>query len=196
MFHASTDKDIKDYVIESITWKNGRLRVIICTSALGCGVDCYNIKYVLHFGLHYSLVEYCQQIGRAGRNNESGCHAILFKYTQRGKDISASDIKEYSSTLTCLRAALFTPFQADLKPIPSLQPPHMCCSACSLACNCGLLDCFQGTDFFALENLEIADNVNLIAPIIRTVNGDDESNIKEKLEQLYLNSVVDPITVP
>ena len=56
MFHSSTDKDIKDYVIESITSKNDRLRVIICTSALGCGVDCYNIKYLVYPTVLWNIV--------------------------------------------------------------------------------------------------------------------------------------------
>ena len=66
MYHANTHCDIKEKVLKSLTSKNGEIRVIMCTSALGCGVD---LNFVLHFGLPHNLIDYVQQIGRAGRDS-------------------------------------------------------------------------------------------------------------------------------
>ena len=53
----------------------------------------------MHFGLPYSLVD-CQQISRAGRNGELGCHDVLYRYTQKGKNVTSHDIKEYASSVS------------------------------------------------------------------------------------------------
>ena len=51
-------------------------RIIVATSAFGQGVDKANIRLVVHFGLPLSVVDYWQQIGRAGRDGDKA-HAVV-----------------------------------------------------------------------------------------------------------------------
>lgn len=78
MYHSSSFNANKTRVMYSLRDNiSTSIRVVIAISALGCGIICKNVKFVFHFGPDFSLVEYCQQIGRAGRDGEDGCHAVL-----------------------------------------------------------------------------------------------------------------------
>ncbi|KAI3635264.1 hypothetical protein MIR68_006830 [Amoeboaphelidium protococcarum] len=55
---------------------NGNRMVMICSSSFGLGVDIANIRTVIHHGPSYTLIDYCQETGRGGRDG-NGCQAIL-----------------------------------------------------------------------------------------------------------------------
>ena len=74
MYHANTDDKIKEKVLESLVGDYGNLPVINPTTALGCGIDFKDIEY---FCPSLSLVDYCQQISRAGRNLKPHCDQIV-----------------------------------------------------------------------------------------------------------------------
>jgi len=167
-----------------------KMRVVICTSALGCGVNCNGIQYVLHFGLPFTLVEYCQQIGRAGRSGEANCHAILYNYPQSGRNQS-NDIKYHSYSVSCLRFSLYSPFNVSFDSISPLQPKHLCCSICAVACNCGSKYCIEANPF------EINTEESLQIPtVVRNVLETDESTVEELLNQFYMETVTSPTTIP
>jgi len=54
------------------------LDVCICTSAFGMGINIPNIDCVVNLVPPYSLAEYAQQIGRAGRNGNPAVAVMLF----------------------------------------------------------------------------------------------------------------------
>jgi len=70
MYHADSPSFNKDKCLKSLTADDCLPRVIVATSVVGCGINARNLKYVCHYGPAHSLVDYCQQIGRAGRNGE------------------------------------------------------------------------------------------------------------------------------
>lgn len=43
-------------------------RVLFVTIAFGLGIDCNNIRHVIHIGVSYTMEDYCQEVGRAGRD--------------------------------------------------------------------------------------------------------------------------------
>ena len=54
------------------------LRVLVCTSAFGEGVDIADVRHVVLYGMPFSEVEFNQISGRAGRNGQDACIHLLF----------------------------------------------------------------------------------------------------------------------
>lgn len=85
-------------------WREGRADVICSTSALGMGVDRADVRWVLHAGMPASLIQYVQEIGRAGRDrNEALAIAIVDPSVgdihQGMLDNAAPDPAHYASVL-------------------------------------------------------------------------------------------------
>ncbi|KAF9729764.1 hypothetical protein PMIN01_12628 [Paraphaeosphaeria minitans] len=51
--------------------------LIVATSALGTGVNFPSIVFVLHVGMPWSMIDYCQESGRAGRSGEVADSVII-----------------------------------------------------------------------------------------------------------------------
>jgi single-stranded-DNA-specific exonuclease len=59
-------------------FRDGALRVMVTTSAFGEGIDIPDIKHVVLYHLCFSMTEFNQLSGRAGRNNEEARIHLLF----------------------------------------------------------------------------------------------------------------------
>lgn len=55
-----------------------KVDVMVATSAYGMGINIPNIHQVIHYSLPFSLTDYYQQIGRAGRDRKSSVAQLLY----------------------------------------------------------------------------------------------------------------------
>ena len=69
MFTACTPMSVKEDILQSFCDVNGILRVVVATVAFGMGLDCPNVRRIIHWGLSADLEQYVQETGRAGRDN-------------------------------------------------------------------------------------------------------------------------------
>jgi ATP-dependent DNA helicase RecQ len=53
-----------------LDWLENRLQFVVCTSAFGMGINKPDVRWVLHYQTPNLLVEYLQEIGRAGRDDQ------------------------------------------------------------------------------------------------------------------------------
>ena len=77
MFTACTERKVKDQIIQSFSEVSSPLRIVIATSAFGMGIDCPNIRQVIHFGSPEDVESYVQESGRAGKDGKLACALLL-----------------------------------------------------------------------------------------------------------------------
>ena len=84
-YHAGLEPQVRTRVQEAFfdDSENG-LDIVVATNAFGMGIDKADIRYIVHWTLTGTLEEYCQEIGRAGRDGEDARCVLLFCLDDRG----------------------------------------------------------------------------------------------------------------
>ncbi len=72
----STHPSVKNKLLKQFT-SSSTLRVIVATSAFGMGVDCPDVRQVIHWGVPDDTQMYIQESGRAGRDRRSALTLLL-----------------------------------------------------------------------------------------------------------------------
>lgn len=133
MFTSVTDKSIKDEIIERFT-KQSQLRIVVATVAFGLGINCPDVRQIVHVGAPDDTESYIQETGRAGRD---GLLSLATLLTTKGKRHSKSEeILEYMDNKTvCRRDFLFKDMEAYER--SGLGSKCVCCDICRKSCECG-----------------------------------------------------------
>lgn len=50
MYTSITEKDVQDVIISSFCQASAPLRIVVCTIAFGMGLDCVDVKQLIHCG--------------------------------------------------------------------------------------------------------------------------------------------------
>lgn len=145
MFTSVTDAEHKTEII-SLFKENTNLRVVIGTIAFGMGIDCPDVRQIIHIGMSNDVCNYIQETGRAGRDGKPSLVTLLQTRTYHPVD---EDIKQYMANATeCRRDTLFqdmdTYFHCDM------GSKCMCCDVCAKNCSCG--KCESNLQHFVLFN--------------------------------------------
>ena len=84
-YHAGLEPHDRTRVQEAFfdNSENG-LDIVVATNAFGMGIDKPDIRYIVHWTLTGTLEEYCQEVGRAGRDGEDALCILLFCNDDRG----------------------------------------------------------------------------------------------------------------
>lgn len=92
-YHAGREPHERKQIQEAFFDDQGDgLDIVVATNAFGMGIDKPNIRYIIHWTMTGTLEEYCQEIGRAGRDGlRSQC--ILF-YLHEDRELHEWFIKE------------------------------------------------------------------------------------------------------
>ena len=134
MYHLKTDDEVKDSIASSYQMENGNVRVVLCSTSFSMGLDVKDVTTVIHYGACNDLDDYLQESGRAGRQQNVNCHAIVMKYKQclSSKNITPQ-MKHFIKTDSCRRKVLLKPFTEE----DSLEiVKHNCCDNCAKSCVC------------------------------------------------------------
>lgn len=75
-YHSKLSSDVKIELEHKLI--NNELKVLVSTIALGMGFDKDDISFVIHYYTPKSIIEYYQQIGRAGRNIADSYCILLY----------------------------------------------------------------------------------------------------------------------
>ncbi len=77
MYTHCTHPTVKTKILEQFT-SPSPLRVVIATIAFGMGINCPDVRLIVHWGVPEDSEMYVQESGRAGRDGKISC-AVLFK---------------------------------------------------------------------------------------------------------------------
>ena len=105
MFTSCTE-GVKNQILKSFTSPTSPLRVVIATIAFGMGIDCPDIRQIVHLGPPDDIEGYLQATGRAGRDGKQSEALLLNK-------------KSFDNYVT-----------------PSFRSKCMCCDVCTKLCSC------------------------------------------------------------
>ena len=132
MFTRASSTEMKEKVLHSFCTNESRIRIVLATTAFGMGIDCHDIRKIIHWGPPSTLEQYVQESGRAGRDNLPSDACIL--YGSPGRHVDGS-IKQYAENQEkCRRELLFKNFlfSSNLSKVPGCK----CCDICSRSCKC------------------------------------------------------------
>jgi len=59
-------------------WLDEKCRIMVATNAFGMGIDKKNVRAVIHYNLPFSIENYMQEAGRAGRDGKKSFSVVLF----------------------------------------------------------------------------------------------------------------------
>ena len=124
MCHSQSVEDMKEKIRSDMTSASGKIRVLLCTSAAGMGVNFEKVNYIVHYGSPRDVDMFVQQIGRAGRDGSQSHHALI--YSKRQLMHVEHDIINYVKTEVCRGAAVMASYSGTYSAITG----HLCCDNC------------------------------------------------------------------
>lgn len=139
MFTACTERDVKQNILTAYCTADSHLRVVIATVAFGMGLDCPNVRRVIHWGPSGDIELYLQETGRAGRDMLPAQATLYIG----GEGLVVRDVdenmKEYCTNKdSCRRKMLLKPFDSSSVPSDVNICLCLCCDVCERKCSCHL----------------------------------------------------------
>ena len=67
-YHAQYPEHERNRIVEEMVKGTSTHRILLVTIAFGLGIDCNDIRKIIHIGVPYTMEDYCQEVGRAGRD--------------------------------------------------------------------------------------------------------------------------------
>ena len=132
MYHRHGDEDSKLRVQQVFARPDSHIRVVVATVALGLGVDIPDVKFVIHWGAPRSLLQYWQEVGRAGRDGSPALAVMCMK----GSGHINGEVADCFNNEGCSRQMVLATFLGGKVPC-NQECACACCSHCAQKCACG-----------------------------------------------------------
>ena len=134
MYTHCTHPSVKRKLLKQFTSPSS-LRVIIATIAFGMGVNCPDVRQVIHWGVPEDAEMYIQESGRAGRDGKVACALILKNPRDLDKRYTSKQLINYcvNQLSVCRRSLLFHDFPG----CTFSSAGCLCCDVCASSCECG-----------------------------------------------------------
>ena len=123
--------EMKEKVLSSFSVPNGRLRVVVATTAFSMGIDCPDIHQIIHYGSPNGPEDYVQEIGRAGRDNVQSKAILMFG---KLRNVGETMRRYGENKQQCRQQMLYAQFICHVH--EQIKPKCVCCDICAKCCNC------------------------------------------------------------
>lgn len=129
-FHSDIPESERDVSFEE--WVQGKERVMVCTSLLGCGIDVEGVQVVYHYLTPWSIMGFAQESGRAGRGGNWAESYVFASKQERddgepenafGKEIMRNWVMQSS---VCRRIALSSFLDNQVTTCTLLKNANIC----------------------------------------------------------------------
>ena len=127
MYCSCIHSDTQELILKHFMDLSGNLRVVIATIAFGLGLDCPDVRYVVHWGPPGNIEAYLQETGRAGRDGLPADAILYYGPGQLRKDrVSELMIYYCKNTTECRRKVLLQDFDG----YRNIDAGLSCCDIC------------------------------------------------------------------
>lgn len=82
-YHSDVDQQLKEDIQDD--FMKDRIKLIVATTAFGMGINKSDVRFVINTTIPYSIEDYYQQTGRAGRDGAESKAIMLFSYKDANK---------------------------------------------------------------------------------------------------------------
>ena len=106
MYTRCTEPSIKEEIVTEFAKEDGRLRIVLGTIAFGMGLDCPDVRQIIHWGMSSDIESYIQETGRSGRDGYMAI-AVIF-YCSSDNKISSPHMINYCLCFVADRCFLMT----------------------------------------------------------------------------------------
>lgn len=132
MYHSCTDPDIQANILQQFC-KKSHLRIVIATVAFGMGIDCPDVRQVIHLGPPDSIESYIQETGRVGRDGSESIAVLALVKGVHKHHVDDKMLAYTKNKSVCRRYELFNNFEGYKY---NAKSPCTCCDLCGKACEC------------------------------------------------------------
>ena len=136
LFTAPSGATTKALIVKEFRSISSKCRVLVSTVAFGMGVDIPDIRRVIIWGMPKDVVTLWQEIGRAGRDQQS---AIAYVFPFRPPLTFDNRQKIFQAEETCLRNLIMRSFH-NCETYGS-EDKEMCTYSCGDSCQCSHCTC-------------------------------------------------------
>lgn len=180
MYHSGTSPSIQEIVLASLNDPNGKVRIIIATTALGMGVDIKGLHRIINYGPPSDNESYIQELGRAGRDGKQSEALLMFHGRQLGH--CTPEMLEYLKSSTCRRSKLLELFdKGTLSRNNFPREKHLCCDICQLVCTCETINCPDILD--SMNSLKSRSTATTTSEKVRPVSIDQKQRLEGLLRE-------------
>ena len=126
-YHAQYPEHQRKKIVDELVNGTSNHRVLFVTVAFGIGIDCNNIRRIVHIGVPYTMEEYCQEVGRAGRDGLPARADIYYNSydISKARKNMTEVMRSYVQSKECKRKIILNYFDYD---VPNSQHlDHTCC---------------------------------------------------------------------
>ena len=110
-FSTCNSPAVKNQILSSFSTPNGRLQVVIATIAFGMGIDCPNIRQIIHWNPPSDMEAYIQETSRAGRDGMVAYATLYYSNKDIAPPFMNSSMVAYChNNNTCRRELLYRDF--------------------------------------------------------------------------------------